>query len=53
MLSLKKKDVVVRASLLENAAIVNESRYRVRTLPGAAALIKEEDSEEKQIAMDL
>ena len=53
VLSLKKKDVVTRACLLENAAIVNESRYRVRSLPGAGALLKEEDSEEKQIAMEL
>ncbi|MBR2366475.1 MAG: topoisomerase IV [Oscillospiraceae bacterium] len=53
VLTLKKKDAVARACLLEEAAIVNESRYRVRTLPGAGALLKEEDSEEKQIAMEL
>ena len=30
---------------------LNVSRYRVRALPAAGALLKEEDSEEKQIGL--
>ena len=36
---------------LEDTPITNQSRYRVRSLPAAGALLREEDSEERQ--MDL
>jgi DNA gyrase subunit A len=38
---------------LESSGIVNISRYRTRSLPAAGALLKEEDSEEKQIVLEL
>ena len=36
------------AVLLSQSGIVNESRYRTKTIPSAGALLKEEDSAEKQ-----
>ena len=49
----KKKAVVSSAALLDASGIVNQSRYRSKTLPTAGALLKEEDSPEKQISFDL
>ena len=48
VLTLKKKAVLERAALLSASGIVNESRYRTKTIPSAGALLKEEDSPEKQ-----
>ncbi len=48
VLSLKKKAVFARACLLEESGIVNQSRYRTKSIPSAGALIKEEDSPDKQ-----
>ncbi len=53
VMSLKKKAVLDRAVLLEESGIVNVSRYRCRTVPAAGALIKEEDSLEKQTSFDV
>ena len=53
VMTLKKKYVVQRAVLAEQSGIVNIARYRTRTLPAAGALLKEEDAEQKQIAMDI
>ena len=53
VMSLKKKDLVDRAALLDETAIANPSRYRVRSIPAAGAILKQEDTEEKQIVMDL
>ena len=53
VLSLKKKAALLRAVPLAQAGIVNEARYRTRTLPAAGALLREEDSEEKQLTMEL
>ena len=52
-MSLKKKSSVVRAELLTQSGIVNASRYRSRNIPTAGALLKEEDSSEKQISFDM
>ena len=52
-MSLKKKSVVERAVLLEESGITNAGRYRCRSIPAAGALIKEEDSPEKQISFDM
>ena len=49
VMSLKKNKLVEKALPLEQTAIVHESRYRVKSLPGAGALVKDEDAEEKQI----
>ena len=48
VMSLKKKSALDRAVLLEESGIVNASRYRCRTIPTAGALLKEEDSPDKQ-----
>ena len=48
VLSLKKKAVLSDAVLLADSGIVNQSRYRTKTIPSAGALLKEEDSAEKQ-----
>ena len=53
VMTLKRKAVVHRAALLEQSGIVNAARYRTRALPAAGALLKDEDAEEKQIAMEL
>ena len=49
VMSLKKNKVVDKAVFLEESGIQNESRYRVKSLPAAGALLKEEDAEEKQM----
>ena len=48
VLTLKKKAVLENALLLERSGIVNQSRYRTKTIPSAGAILKEEDSPEKQ-----
>ena len=48
VMSLKKNKIVERAVLLEESGIQNPTRYRTKTLPSAGALLKQEDSEEKQ-----
>ena len=53
VMSLKKKSAMDRATLLEGSGIVNASRYRCRNIPTAGALLKEEDSPEKQITFEM
>ena len=53
VVSLKKKATLLRACRLASSGIVNQSRYRSRTIPTAGALIKEEDSSEKQLGFDI
>ena len=53
VMSLKKKAVVKDVQLLQDSGIVNESRYRTKTIPSAGALLKEEDSPDKQQAFDV
>ena len=48
VMTLKKKATLRDAVLLTQSSIVNESRYRTKTIPSAGALLKEEDSAEKQ-----
>ena len=48
VMTLKKKATLRDAVLLSKSGIVNESRYRTKTIPSAGALLKEEDSAEKQ-----
>ena len=48
-----KKAVLKDAQLLSVSGIVNESRYRTKTIPSAGALLKEEDSPEKQQAFEV
>lgn len=53
VMSLKKKALLLRAVPLDQSGIVNVSRYRCRTIPTAGALLKEEDSPEKQTSFDV
>ena len=53
VMSLKKNKKVKKAVLLAETGIVNVARYRTRTLPAAGALLKEEDSPDKQLALEM
>ena len=53
VVSLKKKAALLRACRLEESGIVNQSRYRSKTIPTAGTLLKEEDAPEKQISFDV
>ena len=48
VMTLKPKYRLERVLPVEDSGIVNMSRYRTRNLPAAGALLKAEDSEEKQ-----
>ena len=50
---LKKKALVNAVLPFEESGIVNASRYRNKTIPTAGALLKEEDSPNKQISFDM
>ena len=50
VMSLKKKATLTGAVKLEESGITNLSRYRTKTVPAAGAILKEEDSPEKQIS---
>ncbi len=43
VMTLKKKALLHRVALLTGSGIVNESRYRTRSIPAAGALLKDED----------
>ena len=53
VLTLRKKAALQDAVLLEVSGIVNESRYRTKTIPSAGAILKEEDSPDKQQAFEV
>ena len=53
VMSLKKKAILSHAVAVEQSGIVNLSRYRTKTIPAAGALLKEEDSTEKQITFEV
>jgi DNA gyrase subunit A len=53
IVSLKKKAAVKDAVLVSASGIVNQSRYRTRTLPSAGAILKPEDAPEKQIQFEV
>ena len=53
VMTLKKKAALSHAMLLKDSGIVNESRYRCKTVPAAGALLKAEDSPEKQISFEV
>lgn len=53
VMSLKKKAILDKALLLEESGISNAGRYRCRTIPAAGALLKDEDSLEKQIRFEM
>ena len=51
VMTLKPKYRLDRVVAAEQSGIVNMSRYRTRNLPAAGALLKAEDSEEKQTGL--
>ena len=53
VLGLNKKAVLKRVVSLDSSGIVNQSRYRCKSLPSKGSLIKEEDSPEKQISFEV
>jgi len=53
VLTLKKKAVLSGAALLAESGIVNQSRYRTKTIPSAGAVLKEEDAPEKQQSFEV
>lgn len=53
VLTLKRKHVLDRAVPLAESPIQNVSRYRTRSLPATGALLREEDTGETQISMEI
>jgi len=53
LMNMKPKYKLDAVKTLEETPITNKSRYRVRAVPAAGALLKEEDTEETQIALDV
>jgi len=53
VLTLKKKAVLAGARLLEGSGITQISRYRSKTIPTAGAILKQEDSQEKQQSFEV
>ena len=53
VMSLKKKAVLQNALRLEDSGIENQSRYRMKTIPAAGAILRPEDSQEKQAAFEI
>ena len=51
VMNLKPKYRLDSVKLPEETSIANQSRYRVRALPAAGALLKQEDSEEQQLGL--
>ena len=53
VVSVKKKAMVSYAVPVSESGIVNQSRYRTRTLPSAGSPLKPEDAPEKQISFEV
>ena len=51
VMTIKPKYHLDTVKPLEETSIVSQSRYRVRAVPAAGALLRQEDSEEQQIAL--
>ncbi|MDO4315411.1 MAG: topoisomerase IV, partial [Oscillospiraceae bacterium] len=51
VMNLKPKYRLDTVKAPEETSIVNQSRYRVRAVPAAGALLRQEDSEEKQLEL--
>ena len=50
-MTLKPKYRLDRVAAVADTGIVNHARYRVRSLPAAGALLRSEDSDEKQLEL--
>ncbi len=53
VMTLKRNHTVKTAQFLQDSKIVNQGRYRARSLPAAGALLKAEDQGAEQLSMDL
>ena len=53
VMTLKKKALLARACELKDSPVTNTARYRARTIPATGVLLREEDTEEKQIRLEL
>ena len=53
VMTLKKKAVLERAAELSTSGIVNESRYRSKTIPTAGAVVKPEDLGQQQESFEV
>ena len=51
VMNLKPKYRLDTAEYLEDTAVANRSRYRVRAVPAAGALLRQEDTEERQLGL--
>ena len=51
VMTLKPKYQLERVAAVEETGIVNQARYRIRSLPAAGALLRSEDSDEKQLEL--
>ncbi len=51
VMTLKSKYHLERVAAVAETGIVNHARYRVRSVPAAGALLKAEDSDEKQLEL--
>jgi DNA gyrase subunit A len=49
VMTMKPKYHLEDVRLLAETSISNQSRYRVRAVPAAGALLRQEDSEEQQM----
>ena len=50
-MTLKKQKVLTEAGLLSSIRVENMSRYRVRSIPAAGAILKPEDRGEQQLSL--
>ena len=51
VMNLKPKYHLERVTTVEESSISNLSRYRVRAIPAAGALLRQEDTEERQLGL--
>ena len=51
VMTIKPKYYLERVAPVEETGITNPARYRTRTIPAVGALVKPEDSDEKQITL--
>ena len=52
VMTMKPKYALDTVLPLEETPIASQSRYRVRTVPAAGALLRQEDTEETQITLE-
>ncbi len=51
VVALKRQRTVTELRRLEDTSVKNVSRYRVRSIPAAGALLRDEDREEQQLSL--